>query len=364
MSRNERARLSEIYRDKIATARRLALDSGKNEELKTEVADIENYAKLLSFVETRWAPDWAVAAIVAVFCLAVASFLWSTKVSTTNISMTLETESLRGTLSHDWRVDLPFQSNAMHFENLSDVSAPNLGLAINGGRGDAWFKLEDGQLSLERLQVDQGASVQMTVNKSQVGLFVTQRGVRGKLTVLGKGILTAGPEPGRQTVRREYTIEIPETIEFSVGDPKGVPSRLTIHSPQKWNLGKIPFADVTFALEETRDLSETELVSGIKSGSVRFNDTSWPPIELSENEIVSVHQMDGARIELRSGDGTAHVTLNGLVKDVTVGDSRTRQELAPSLLEYLYNKKSLTFFWGAIVFLWGILWGIRKTIFR
>jgi hypothetical protein len=364
MIRGERARLSRLYRERVASAIRLALDPKKSEDLKTNIEEVENYSKLLSLVEARWSADWIAAAIVAVVCLAVASFLWSTKVSATNVSMTLETESIRGMLGHDWRVDDPFQSSAMHFENLSAVQAPNLGLAINGGKGDAWFSLAGGQLTLEGLQVDQGASIQMTVDKSQVGLFVTQRGVRGKLTVLGKGTLMAGPEPGSQTVRRTYAIEVPETIEFSVVDPKGVPTRLTIHSPQKWNLGKIPLTDAMFALEETRDLSEAELVSGIKSGSVHFNDTSRPSLELSENEIVSVHRTDEARIDLRSSDGTAHVTLNGLVKDVTAGDSQTRQELAPSLLEYLYNKKSVTFFWGAIVFLWGILWGIRKTIFR
>jgi hypothetical protein len=58
------------------------------------------------------------------------------------------------------------------------------------------------------------------------------------------------------------------------------------------------------------------------------------------------------------------------VKDVTLGDSRNRRELSPSCLEYLYNKKSLCLFWGAIIFGWGVLfgsgvlWGVRKTIFR
>jgi hypothetical protein len=252
----------------------------------------------------------------------------------------------------------------MRFENLSDAQAPNLGLAIRGAAGDAWFKLEGGQISLESLQVDRGASVQMTVDKSQVSLFVTGRGVRGKLTVLGRGKLTAGTEPATLATQQEYSIEIPETIDFGVRDPRGVPSRLTIYSPQKWNLGRMPFADIGFALEEIRDLSQTELVPGIKSGSVRFNDTSWPALALSENQIVFVHKTERGRIDVRGGEGSAQVTLNGLVKDVTVGDSQTLQELAPSYLEYLYNKKSLAFFWGAIVFGWGVLWGIRKTIFR
>jgi hypothetical protein len=364
MNRTERARLRNLYRDKVARAVHAALDPKEAGGLKREVEEIETHSKLLSLVETRWASDWGAAVIVAIVCLTTASFLWSTKVRSTNVSMTVETGSLRGTLSRNWRVEAPFQSSAMRFENLSDVQAPNLGLAIRGGMGDAWFKLEGGQITLESLQIDKGASVQLTVDSSQVSLFVARGGVRGKLTVLGKGKLAAGAESAAQDTQRDYSIAIPETVDFGVSDPRGVPSRFAVHSPQKWDLGRMPFTDVDFALEEIRDLSQAELVSGIKSGSVRFNDTSWPALALSENEIVSVHKTERGRIDVRGGEGSAQVNLNGLVKDVTVGDSQTRQELAPSYLEYLYNKKSLAFFWGAIVFGWGVLWGIRKTIFR
>ena len=370
MNRAERARLEKLYRDKLASAVHSAVEptpeSNASGNVEAGLEEAETYRKPLALVEARWASDWIAAVIVALFFLLAASLLWSFKVPKTDVSLTAETESLRGTLSQDWRGELPFQSSEMHFDNLSDVQAPNLGLAIQGGMGDAWFKLEGGQINFESLQIDRGATLQMTVDNSQVGLFVTHQGVRGKLTVLGKGRLTAGTQPEEQTVRRDYNIDVPETIEFGVRDPKGVPSRLTIHSPQMWNLGRIPLADIGFALQEIRDLSETELVSGIKSGSVRFSDTSWPALDLSEGQIVAVHETQGTRIELRAGQtqGTAHVTMNGLVKDVSLGDARSRRELSPSYLEYLYNKKSLSLFWGAIVFGWGVLWGIRKTIFR
>lgn len=51
------------------------------------------------------------------------------------MSMTVDTESLRGALSQDWRAELPFQASSMHFESLSEVQAPNLGLAIREGMG-------------------------------------------------------------------------------------------------------------------------------------------------------------------------------------------------------------------------------------
>lgn len=117
-------------------------------------------------------------------------------------------------------------------------------------------------------------------------------------------------------------------------------------------------------MEEVRGPAETEFTSGAKSGSIRFNDTSWPSYEISESELLSVNQTDQATVEVRSAGHLMHVTLNGSVKEVEVGRGEDKKKLVPTYLEYLYNKKTLAFLWGAVAFAWGLLWGIRKTILR
>lgn len=365
MTRSEQKKFGKIYKDKIERAARLGLGATDSAALKSAVDEIDSYSKIQARLEGHWANDWKVAVGIALFCLLVTYWLWATRVPKTNVSMTVDTQALRGTLTRDWLIDSPFQASAMHLENLSVADAPSLGLRLHGTGGDSWFKLEGGTVSLGSLKIDKAASVQITANKSEVSFFVTMKPVRGTITVLGKGNLMAGEEPGHYSVRREYALTVPETINFAAQDPKGIPARITVHMPQKpWSAGRAPFGYVGFALEEPKDISEHELISGIQSGSVLFNDTTWPAMALSEDQIVSAHQTSSARIELHSGDDGMHVLLNGAVKDVSIGDAENHRELAPSRLEYLYNKKSLAVFWGAIVFVWGVLWGIRKTIFR
>src|SRR5262249_5336989 len=155
---------------------------------------------------------------------------------------------------------------------------------------------------------------------------------------------------------KSYQLNIPEIIDFSVDEPQAVVSQFSIHSPAPWLLRRPQFTYLSFAQEEMRGLGESSVASGIKTGTVKFNDTSWPIVELREGDLVSLNRTESGRIDARAEAGAIHVTLSGSVGSVTLGDPLTRKELAPSYLEYLYNTKSLAFFWSAVVFLWGLIW--------
>ena len=217
---------------------------------------------------------------------------------------------------------------------------------------------------MQSMDIDKGASVSLSANPGQVSFFVSRQPMRGKITVVGQGTITAGSKPEETSVRRTYDIEIPETLEFVVSDPQLVPSSLTVYDPQKWSLGRAPFADLNFTREEIRDVTETIFIPSIKSGTLSFNDTAWPVQTISEQDILSIHKTGQSVIEIGSDSPLIHVALNGVVEGVTLGQGDARRQLAPSYLEYLYNKKKLSFFWASVVGIWGLIWGIRKIIFR
>src|SRR5258708_10780194 len=136
-----------------------------------------------------------------------------------------------------------------------------------------------------------------------------------------------------------------------------------MHSSYKWCFSKARVSDISFGKEEVSGGGERALSSGVKSGRVRFNDTSWPVLEVREGDLLRVNRTTSARLDAQGDGSSMHVTLNGVVGGVTVGDSESRKDLAPSYLEYMYNRKSLTFLWGGIVFLWGLVWRVSKAVF-
>ncbi|MEA2417265.1 MAG: hypothetical protein QOI58_3922 [Thermoanaerobaculia bacterium] len=354
--------------ERITAVVRRLLDGVEARELRPEIEEIDAYSRLLSArPPKKEGRSWLLPAVVAVVCIVVAGILWSLKIPRTNISMTVDTDSVTATLAKQWRIDGAFHSKVMHFERVSKINAPNLGLAIDQSSGDAWFELDTskgGQVDLQTLVVEKNGTVEISTDADEVDLYASKAQITGKITVTGKVKVTAGPRAGETTVDGTYDIDIPETVEFAVSKPQTVPSQLTVHQPAPWSLGRPQAASLSFVREELKGTGERQTISGIKSGTARFNDTNWPVLELREGDLLTMPNTSEAVLDAKGDKGLIHMTVNGAVSALRVGDSTTKTEIAPSYLEYLYNKKSLAFFWSAIVFLWGLIWSVRNTIFR
>jgi hypothetical protein len=364
MNTEPRKQLHKLYLQKVEKAIRDAQAGAPADELKTDIEQISNYAKLLELTRGEFTLEAGFAIIAAVICLLVAGYLWSHRLSHNSIALSAETSTLQGEVKEQWQLDSPFRSPLVHLERLNRISVPNLGVNINDADGDAWVRIEGGQINSQSLEVDPGAVVAISADTTEASLFISRKPMRGKLTLVGKGTITAGAVPGQVSTRRSYDLDVPETVEFEVRDPGAVASRLTFHDPQKWSLGRAPFGNLNFALEEVRDVENTNFVSGIKSGTLTFNQTSWPPQPISEKDMLAVHDTRQSDIQIGAGDQRIHVTLNGIVQGVSLGQGDAKRLLGPSLLEYFYSQKTISFFWGAVVFIWSMIWGIRRAIFR
>ncbi len=365
MNADVSSRLARMREERLAAVvGRLLADGGDAHGLRTELEEIDAYSRLLSATTPKEQRHWLWPAAVAFVCVVVAGILWSLKTPRTNVSLNVDTSSVMTTLAGPWRIDDAFHSPHMHFERLSTIQAPNLGLNINQGAGDAWFELDGGHIDLQTLEIDKDASVELYCDPDEVDLYASRARLTGRVTVTGKVNVTAGPRAGETTVHATYEIDIPETVEFAVEKAQSVPFQLTVHSPAPWSAGRPQAASLSFAREEMRGAGERLLTSGVQKGTARFDDTAWPILELREGDLLSLRPTKSAVVDARGANGAIHMTVNGAVSRFLVGDAAARTELAPSWLEYLHNKKSLAFFWGAIVFLWGLIWSVRNTIFR
>jgi hypothetical protein len=348
--------------EQIEKAAREVVTKGDAVTAKTALEQIQVYSALLAEADRLPAHEWMWPAVIASLCIAVIGILWSVRIPRTDVSLTLDTTSVRTVLADAWRLENAFHSPQMHFERLARIDAPNLGLSIDGST-DAWLRLEGGEIVLQTLELKDKAMLEIFADENEIKMFASRAPFSGTVSVMGKITVSAGPNAGNVSTHRSYQIEIPETIEFSVTDPQSVPSQFSIHSPNKWSFSKPRVSDISFVKEEASGAGERALTSGVKSGTLRFNDTSWPTMDVREGDLLRVNRTESARLDAQGDGHSMHVTLNGLVGSVTVGDSETRKNLAPSYLEYMYNRKSLAFLWSGIVFLWGLVWRVSKTVF-
>jgi len=335
---------------------------GRPEDFKAALDQAENYSKLLTLTEPRWTRDSRAALAVAIIVLFIAGILWSLNVGHTNITLLAENDRVRTILAKDWSLDSSLHGDSVRLEHVMTLHDPTLGVLLDDPNRNIWFRLEGGEIAVQTLQISRAGSVDASFNAGTLSLAIAGAPVRGAIWVTGRGVLTAGIADAT-LVRRVYDLPVPETLEFDTSDSHGVPAQVEIHTPGAWSLGIVPSTDLNFSYE-LRSVNGRQVMSGIHGGTLQFNDTSWPVTQLVENQLLSLAETGAARVRISGAHETMHVSVDGLASHVTLGDAETRREIAPSFLEYLYNRKSLLLFWAGVTAGWGILWGIRKTIFR
>src|SRR5262245_54259879 len=161
MSDDLRRTLEGQRKERIARASRRLVEGESPRDIESDLDEIDVYDKLLAAIEPRQKRTWIMPALVAVVCFAVAGLLWSLKIPRTNISMAVETDTLRLALSKPWRIEDAFQSSFIHLERLSSIQAPGIDLSIDTSSPDAWLEVSGGTLSLQALEIDRDASVEV-----------------------------------------------------------------------------------------------------------------------------------------------------------------------------------------------------------
>ena len=328
-----------------------------------DVAQMELYARLLDLERKMRSTDRWLAVGVALGCVTIASILWATPLRSSNVSINVLSQTVRGRLAHDWDLRSPFAGALVHVEHLSSVQAPNLGLSTDDGSGDVWFKIEGGRAVLQSIHIREGASFELSASSDSATIFLNRGVFDGRITLIGKGVVSSGPRSGVATIHQAFDVSIPETIEFGVTTAQTVPASLTIHTKDDWALGSAAMENIGFLTESDRTPGASVMASTIKSGSLRFMDVNWAPITLNENDVLSLEGAGASRTDMSIRQHGVHVTVNGPVNKVVMGEVQAARQIAPSYLEYFYGRQTLAFFWGFVMFLWGVLWGIRKTLF-
>ena len=369
---NELRQHLEAKRDKEvqATAQLLLADNTENAaDIDIRVRHIEAYTKLLTVIGPRPSREWIWAGIVALVCIAGASLLWSLHVRKTKITFHIQTEALEIMLGApwSWSGNLPLETNLVRFEALTTLSGLALGTPIENPKGDAWIEVRGGDASLK--QLDLGSSSVLAIERGSNGhldCYVRGTVVKGRFIVWGESQLSVGEDTMAavrtlKTHRTGESIEVPETIEFRAQVDKAPPMRFQARPREPWILRNVPVQNLSFSQEFPGEPGERSFVSTILKGTLTLHDIA-ETLTLREQDRLSLTGVQGRVVELRAED-SINVIFEGTAEEILIGPPGGAQNRAPSYLEYFYHQKPLAFFWSAIIFLWGILWSVRRTMF-
>jgi hypothetical protein len=183
---------------------------------------------------------------------------------------------------------------------------------------------------------------------------------QGQLQAQGPTHVFAGPAPDNTSIDVQRDLLIPETLGFHTGIG-AVPIQFRVRPGTSWRLQNLRVHRLRFSRQMSEEAGEIAFVSTIKKGTLTLHDTAGS-VTLQEGDHLSLTGVKGRLVDLRGGD-TLDLIFEGTVTQVLIGPEGFKRDLTPSWFMYVSHNQPLIACWSAAVFLGGILWSLRATLF-
>jgi hypothetical protein len=351
------ARLEEETRN---TATRLLQDDD-SEQVAVGLRSIETYTQLLKAMKPNPIREWMLALIVALACLIIAGLLWYVRLPKIHVSLRVQSDAATFQLKKPWRPPDSYAVDKLRIERLNQVFAPALEMTIENASEEAWLEVEGTNVVLQKLDFGQDGRLELIPKNGRFEIFYRGSHFKGEVAVSGSSSISAGENLNRKgNLKITEDFKIPESIQFNTNSSGMVPTLIKIY-PQ----GELTFQDIyvqamSFFHERTSEPGSKFFESAIHSGSISIHDVSVEET-LQEGDRLMMAGVEG-RLRKVSHGSEIDLIFEGTVEKLLLGPKGLEKNLSPSYLEYFYVRKPLAFLWGAVVFLWGLLWRVRKMI--
>ena len=153
--------------------------------------------------------------------------------------------------------------------------------------------------------------------------------------------------------------EIPETYELTAQESSML-SSIQWSPAQTFALSNLPISGLSF-FEESGELIQ----SAILGGSITLVATKEKTDIVPRDEIRIVFRKKGKqKIDyLNASPEGFELRMTAEVNDVTIGPDDFQESLKPTLFEYMRGNQQMTLIWSVIIWAWGMLWSIKRTLF-
>lgn len=361
MKEDIRRRLEKKLTEKARKTAKNLLEEKDAESISQGLRQLDDYQRVLAALKPGDGRDAKKAIVIAFICILAAGLLWYLRVPRIHVLVDVHSDVVAFELNEPWQLEDHLGARQLRVEYMESIRAPALGVDLDSSTGDAWIDLSGGQIELHRAVFAAGGYLEIEGGPEQMDWYFKNASFKGNLLLKGAVLLSAGNRPDSLAINGiRQSIEIPETVHIKSGDKGMIPSVVRIHPLDGWGFRDIRVNSLSFFRERASTPGSTGFESAIRKGSVEIHETS-SQTDLKEGDRLLLEGIAGRLVRVEQGSAL-RIAFEGTVEKLLTGPEGFERNLAPSYLEYLYVRKPLTFFWSAVVFLWGMLWSILKWI--
>ena len=306
------------------------------------------------------------ASIIGAACLLVAGFAWALRIPSTKVhaAVTADAVTLRLADAWHWSGTWRLGEGLFRLDEIDELSLPPELFAQADLKGRAWLDVEHGQMTLSDLELGAHGTLALLRNPTgTLNVLSLNAPLRGQAQLTGAPAVSAGDAPSRAAALRTAQWDIPGTIAFYDAGRGSIPARIELSTSEKITWRNIPIERLSFAYETGGSNEGPAFISGIRSGTVTVSETG-EKFTLREKDHLHLEEPAGIIQEMEIGSDGLRIAFEVRVKRASFGVTGFEENLVPTWLSYLYHQERLGFFWGAVVFLWGVLWSARQLLFK
>jgi hypothetical protein len=117
-----------------------------------------------------------------------------------------------------------------------------------------------------------------------------------------------------------------------------------------------------FQIDRYQDDERTVVrrVSSILNGALIFESLNQRELKLRPGEMIHFEQIRGEIRTLRLQDNLIDLKFHGRVRGLGAGSEENHRSLMPTWLEWLRERHGLSLFWGAAIYLFGLIAGVLR----
>lgn len=358
-------RLKNARKAAFVTAAEKALSG---EGVEHEIARLKEYESLIELSQKSNWPTTIAAMVVGAFCLIVAGLAWTLHVPNTKVRLTVVSDVVSFRPANPWRWTGSWRLKEAPFrlDELSELSLPPEFSQQSEIKGRSWLDIDKGKITLSAIELGAHGSFSIWHGTSSVTNLVSlDASLRGEIQVTGTPTVSAGDAPSHATATWSARLKAPVVVLFQdVGRAApAIPARLRFSPDEKIIWRNISVRRLSFSRETSGIATLPQFISGIKSGSITLTETS-ETLPLREQESLRLDSPEGIIQEFEIGPDTLRIVFEGKVRKISRGSVGFEEELTPTWLSYIYHQERLKFFWGAAIFLWGLLWSGRQLLLK
>lgn len=354
-------RLEDERTERYNDAARKLLEHNNVDGAGAQLKWVEISSKVLASTKHATMRKWSV--LIVFVCILLVGLAWTLRISFSHVALDVTTGNVVMTLRQDWTSDYQFVVDHLIISNLSEVKAPGLNLtaSVNADEEAMWLELQGNGMRLNDLSLQASAAVEFSVDGNEILLFVKNSSVSGSIDIRRANMMVDLPDITEERSVQLSADDPPETIEFTTAATGAAPVQLRFTTSQDWRLRGLHVQALGFVEEYPPGSGNFESV--IRSGSVSVLETGVEA-ELQDTDYLTLKNAKSRRFELVKVEDGVKVVFEGGTSKILSGPQDFAKNLTPTWFEYIYHQQRLKVFWGAVLFLSGLLWRIRNTIWH